>query len=305
MSDARQIRGRGKAAIVMVVLVSVWGYAWVLSKMALATAGRWISRLFASHWRRQRCSRLCSGRGRPIKPTHFKEALFVGVVQTALFLMLNNWALSQGEPGKTSVLVFTMPFWVLVFAWPCWASASRAGAGWRCARRCGLGLDPGALGTARVAAGKGAGGAGRRMLGTGCGGVQALAQPHRVDVFNFTFWQMVLGLVVMVADCAQPRTRGRSSGHRSSSASLVAGHRRHGGRMDGLVLRAQAACPRRHEHDLARHSGHRDSRLGAAARRAPDAAELTGMVLVGAALAIVSWDMIRKHREVEPPMGQE
>jgi drug/metabolite transporter (DMT)-like permease len=38
------------------------------------------------------------------------------------------------------------------------------------------------------------------------------------------------------------------------------------------------------------------ARLGAAARRAPGGAELTGMV-VGAALGIVSWDMIRKHRE--------
>ncbi len=30
-----------------------------------------------------------------------------------------------------------------------------------------------------------------------------------------------------------------------------------------------------------------------------------GMPLVGAALAIVSWDTIRMHREVAPLMGQE
>ena len=33
MTDPRAV---GKAAIVMVVLVIVWGYAWILSKMALA-----------------------------------------------------------------------------------------------------------------------------------------------------------------------------------------------------------------------------------------------------------------------------
>ena len=33
MTDPRAV---GKAAIVMVVLVFVWGYAWILSKMALA-----------------------------------------------------------------------------------------------------------------------------------------------------------------------------------------------------------------------------------------------------------------------------
>ena len=37
----------------------------------------------------------------------------------------------------------------------------------------------------------------------------------------------------------------------------------------------------------------------------PRAMELTGMLLVGAALAIVSWDTIRTHREVEALMGQE
>jgi drug/metabolite transporter (DMT)-like permease len=37
----------------------------------------------------------------------------------------------------------------------------------------------------------------------------------------------------------------------------------------------------------------------------PAASELTGMVLIGAALAIISWDTIRKHREVEPLTGQE
>ncbi len=40
-------------------------------------------------------------------------------------------------------------------------------------------------------------------------------------------------------------------------------------------------------------------------QQAPAAMELAGMPLVGAALAIVSWDTIRMHREVEPLMGQE
>ena len=36
MSDARQVRA---AAIVMAALVVVWGYAWVLSKLALRYCG--------------------------------------------------------------------------------------------------------------------------------------------------------------------------------------------------------------------------------------------------------------------------
>jgi len=37
----------------------------------------------------------------------------------------------------------------------------------------------------------------------------------------------------------------------------------------------------------------------------PRTTELAGMLLIGAALAIVSWDTIRKHGEVEALMGQE
>jgi len=37
----------------------------------------------------------------------------------------------------------------------------------------------------------------------------------------------------------------------------------------------------------------------------PRTTELAGIVFIAAALGIVSWDAIRKHREVEPLMGQE
>ncbi len=28
------------------------------------------------------------------------------------------WALEAGGTGKTAILVYTMPFWVLIMAWP-------------------------------------------------------------------------------------------------------------------------------------------------------------------------------------------
>jgi len=37
----------------------------------------------------------------------------------------------------------------------------------------------------------------------------------------------------------------------------------------------------------------------------PHPAELAGMALIATALAIVSWDTVRQHREVDPQMGQE
>jgi len=37
----------------------------------------------------------------------------------------------------------------------------------------------------------------------------------------------------------------------------------------------------------------------------PTAAEWLGIGLIATALALVSWDTIRRHRPVEPLMGQE
>jgi drug/metabolite transporter (DMT)-like permease len=43
-------------------------------------------------------------------------AFLLGTLQVALFVALSNLALLHAGPGKTSVLVFTMPFWMIVFA---------------------------------------------------------------------------------------------------------------------------------------------------------------------------------------------
>jgi drug/metabolite transporter (DMT)-like permease len=43
-------------------------------------------------------------------------AFLLGLLQVALFVVLSNFALLHGDTGRTSVLVFTMPFWMIVFA---------------------------------------------------------------------------------------------------------------------------------------------------------------------------------------------
>jgi drug/metabolite transporter (DMT)-like permease len=43
-------------------------------------------------------------------------AVSLGLLQVGLFVALSHFALLYAGPGKTSVLVFTMPFWMIVFA---------------------------------------------------------------------------------------------------------------------------------------------------------------------------------------------
>lgn len=55
---------------------------------------------------------------RPLALKEFPTMLLLGLLQTCGFTGLLIWALVHGGAGKTAVLAYTMPFWVMLFAWP-------------------------------------------------------------------------------------------------------------------------------------------------------------------------------------------
>ncbi len=55
---------------------------------------------------------------KPIRPKEVPGTFLLGLLQTTGLLGLITWALVSGGAGKTSVLAYTMPFWVLFLAWP-------------------------------------------------------------------------------------------------------------------------------------------------------------------------------------------
>jgi drug/metabolite transporter (DMT)-like permease len=303
MSDAQAMR---RAAAVMVVLVLVWGYAWILAKMALAYCGPLdLATLRTAVGAATLFPALVWMRG-PVWPEHPWEALAVGTVQTALFLLLNNWALAQGAAGKTSVLVFTMPFWVLLFAWPMLGERIQ-GAGWVAVALAAVGLALILL-PLRLRAGLVAELA--AVLAGICWALgvvisKRLHNRHPVDVYNFTFWQMALGLLPMIAvSLAMPSrpidwsvafvllllTLGIVATAAGWGAWFYVLRRLPAGTTSMASLGIPVVA------------------LGASAIQLGERAkpmELFGMILIGVALALVSWDTIRRHRPVEPLMGQE
>jgi drug/metabolite transporter (DMT)-like permease len=44
--------------------------------------------------------------------------IWVGLLQTAGNTALSLWALRQGPAGRSALLCYTMPFWVVLLAWP-------------------------------------------------------------------------------------------------------------------------------------------------------------------------------------------
>ncbi len=111
------MRKAGSAPIAaMVAMVVIWGYSWVMMKIGLRYAhpfdfaalrvGIGCALLFA----------LVKFRGRSLALPHYRMAILLGLLQVALFVALSHFALLYAGPGKTSVLVFTMPFWMIIFA---------------------------------------------------------------------------------------------------------------------------------------------------------------------------------------------
>jgi drug/metabolite transporter (DMT)-like permease len=110
------MRSRSAPAAALVAMVLIWGYSWVVMKVALRYAhpfdfamlrvGAGTILLFA----------LVRLQGRPMRLARYRMALLLGTLQVALFVTLTHFALLYAGPGKTSVLVFTMPFWMIVFA---------------------------------------------------------------------------------------------------------------------------------------------------------------------------------------------
>lgn len=192
-------RAQRKAWLVMVALVLIWGYAWLASKIALAYCTPFTLATMRIAVGVLAMFVVLVAARRSLRPRHLKAALVMGMIQTAAFHLLNNWALSGGSTGNISILVFTMPFWVLLLAWP--ALGERVSpVGWISVALAAAGLI--ALmdlpGTISLLPGKALAVAAGATWALGVVVAKRLQARVTLDLLNFTFWQMLLGLVPMV-----------------------------------------------------------------------------------------------------------
>lgn len=102
--------------VALVAMLIIWGYSWVVMKIGLRHAhpfdfaamrvGMGAVLLFA----------VVKAQRRPLALSRYRMAMLLGTLQVSLFVALSHFALLFAGPGKTSVLVFTMPFWMIIFA---------------------------------------------------------------------------------------------------------------------------------------------------------------------------------------------
>jgi drug/metabolite transporter (DMT)-like permease len=111
---------RWLALVLIAALSLIWGYNWVMMKVAVAYAPpfafaaiRFLGGavvLMATMKLMGRSLRI------PEMKARWRVVCLIGLLQTALCFGLVTWALSSGAAGRSAVLNYTMPLWVLVFS---------------------------------------------------------------------------------------------------------------------------------------------------------------------------------------------
>ena len=107
-----------KAFFALFLLTLIWGYNWIVMKLAIQYASPFQFAALRTFIGALMLFLVLLITKRPIKLQEFPTMLALGLLQTCGFTGLLILALVVGGAGKTSVLSFTMPFWVLLFAWP-------------------------------------------------------------------------------------------------------------------------------------------------------------------------------------------
>lgn len=104
--------------LALIALIAVWGYTWVILKEGVRFADPWDYATLRTLPGAALLFILAAWRGESLALRSPRHVFILGLWQTAFFNALVSWALVSGAAGKTAVLVFTMPFWTMLIAWP-------------------------------------------------------------------------------------------------------------------------------------------------------------------------------------------
>ena len=129
-----------RAFIALMTLTVIWGYNWVVMKSALLYAGAFQFAALRTVIGTVCLFAVVIDMRKPLRIKEMPTLILLGLLQTSGFTGLLIWALVEGGAGKTAVLTYTMPFWVMVLAWPLLGEKIR-GLQWPAALLSTMGID--------------------------------------------------------------------------------------------------------------------------------------------------------------------
>jgi len=205
MSDPAQRRG---ALLALVLLTLVWSYNWIVMKQVLASAGPFHFAALRAVLATGVLFAVMALRREALVPPPLLPVVLLGLTQTTGFQGLVQWALVDGAAGKTALLAYTMPFWVVLLAWVA-LSEKPTRVQWLCIAIAALGLvmilEPWA----------GTGGLRSTLLAL-CSGLcwassvilsKRLSGRMAISPLRLTAWQMLMGAIglIVLAACVDER----------------------------------------------------------------------------------------------------
>jgi drug/metabolite transporter (DMT)-like permease len=106
------------AILAIAALSFIWGYNWVVMKECLLYADAFDFAALRTSIGAVSLFALLLWKRRPLRPKAFWMTILLGFISTTACIGLVTLALATGGVGKTAILVYIMPFWVLLLAWP-------------------------------------------------------------------------------------------------------------------------------------------------------------------------------------------
>ena len=195
MSSRLSVQSERGAYVALVVLTLVWGTNWISMKQALASAHPVIYNIERTWTAVVVLFAVLALRRRPLLPESWIAVAVTGFFQTTVNMGSTTMAL-EGGAGRAAVLVFTMPFWTVLLAWPVLGERVR-GAQWVAIALALAGLvlvvEPwrweGELRPKAWACLSG--------FGWACGTIamKYFQRDRSFDMLNFIAWQMLLGVL--------------------------------------------------------------------------------------------------------------
>lgn len=296
-----------RAFLALMLLTAIWGYNWVVMKSALAFAGAFQFAAMRTVIGAACLFAVILYLRKPLRVREMPTLILLGIMQTSGFTGLLIWALVEGGAGKTAVLTYTMPFWVMVLAWPLLGEKLR-GLQWPAAIFSTMGmlfiLDPLHLGTDTFS----------MLLAVLSGIFWALSvilakKLHQrspdLDLLTLTAWQMFFGslplaVVAMIVPAPTIQWTPYFIGAVIFNAVFC----------NALAWLLWLYALQRLSAGVASMSSMLAPVIGVAAAwielgEVPSLTELTGMTLIAISLVIISIISICKHTPIDPAMAQD
>ncbi|MEO7916549.1 MAG: DMT family transporter [Dokdonella sp.] len=111
------LQSRHRALVALAIVSLVWSYNWIVMKQALQYSGPFEFSALRYAIGTVILFGLLLLRRESLRPPPLFQTMLVGLTQTMGFQALVQWALVEGGAGKTALLAYTMPFWVVLITW--------------------------------------------------------------------------------------------------------------------------------------------------------------------------------------------